>query len=281
MKLYRLSLVILIFLCIVAKPAISQYYYKDIWLLDQSNQQFKVLKSSGLRTIVIKSFEANGEASENFFCEKRINKNYTVSEMKSNSDITGKSVLTAYYNDKGLLTRSVDSTESATNYTDYRYDDAGRLKSISFHSHADDDSTARGEEHIYSYGTDGKIKSMIRKKMNILFSTIDFKTNEQGYVTDEAEKIKGQPTKFYYYYYDDTSRLTDVVYNNERLDQMLPCYMYRYDDQGQIDQLLATEEGGSNYTIWRYHYNDKKLRDAEKCYNKDKKLLGSIEYEYR
>ncbi len=58
-------------------------------------------------------------------------------------------------------------------------------------------------------------------------------------------------------------------------------YMYEYNSANQPIQMISTAVGGDNYFIWRYAYNDKKLRETEKCYSKEKRLLGRIEYEYK
>ena len=70
-----------------------QYYYKDIWNNLQLVKEFNLLKNDNLKTVKIKSFEDDGEPSEGFFCEKKINKNYTQSQMISKSNITGQSLV--------------------------------------------------------------------------------------------------------------------------------------------------------------------------------------------
>jgi hypothetical protein len=56
--------------------------------------------------------------------------------------------------------------------------------------------------------------------------------------------------------------------------------MYEYNDLGQITQMIATEVGSSNYYIWKYTYNEKKLRETERCLSKERRLLGSVQYQY-
>ena len=77
------------------------------------------------------------------------------------------------------------------------------------------------------------------------------------------------------------NRLTDVVHFNERAGRLLPDYMYEYDSLNKPSQMISTEEGGNNYFIWKYKYNDKNLREAEKCFSREKRILGTIEYEYK
>ena len=98
---------------------------------------------------------------------------------------------------------------------------------------------------------------------------------------EENTEGNNNADKKYFYYYDDKSRLTDVVHFNEIARRLLPDYMYEYNSANQPRQMISTEEGGSNYFIWKYTYNDKNLRETEKCFSKEKRLLGTIEYEYR
>ena len=44
--------------------------------------------------------------------------------------------------------------------------------------------------------------------------------------------------------------------------------------------MTTTEEGGNNYFIWKYNY-DNNLRSQERLFSKDRRLMGRIEYEYK
>lgn len=271
----------LLVLCVLMTGnTFAQYYYRDIWTNQQVNKEFVLLKSQGIKAINLKSFEADGSESEGFFAEKKIDRNYLRSEMNSKSNVTEQSILITYYNPQGKVIRSIDSTSSTSNHTDYKYDDKGSLKKVIFYSRADDDSTAIGEEHEYFYNAAGSLERMIKKKMNTDYSVVSFKFDDKGNVTEEDEVIKDQVNKKYYYYYDDSNRMTDVVHFNERLNKLMPDFAYQYNEQGLADWLTCTKEGTSDYVIWRYHYNENKLRDIEKLFSKDKKIVGTIEYQY-
>ncbi|MGF2412505.1 MAG: hypothetical protein ACQUYJ_09270, partial [Ferruginibacter sp.] len=79
---------------------------------------------------------------------------------------------------------------------------------------------------------------------------------------------------------DTKNRITDVVRLNQFNQKMLPDYMFEYNNAGLITQMTTTEEGGSYYFIWKYSYENG-LRTKEKCYSKERRLMGSIEYEYK
>jgi len=258
----------------------AQYFYKDIWSNRQVAKEFTILKNNNLKNIKIKSFEDDGEPSEGFFCEKKINKNFTQSQMISKSNITGQSLLVSDYNNNGYPVKTTDDTPTTTSITEYKYDDKGRLSVISTITKGDDDSNKISEIHEFFYNEKGVPVKMIRKKNNVLLATIHFVSDDNGNVIEEDVEGNSPLDKKYYYYYDDKNRLTDIVHYNDRAKRLLPNYMYEYNALNQPKQMISTEEGTSNYFIWKYTYNDKNLRETEKCFSKEKRLLGTIQYEY-
>ena len=278
---YLLFFCALLSIIISYTKATAQYYYKDIWNPQQLSKEMSVLKNQNIRTISVKSFEADGEPSGNFFCEKKIDKNYTRSETITRSDVTSQSLLSSHFNSKGLITNTNDSTETSISRTEYLYDDKDRIKAVRLFTKAGDDAGGIEELDNYVYNENGTLQKMMRLKNDIEYSTVNFKVDDKGNVTEEDEILKTGPGTKYFYYYDDKNHLTDVVHFNERAKRLLPDYMYEYNQRGQITQMITTEEGGGNYLIWKYTYNDQNLRDTERCLSKDKKLLGSIQYMYK
>jgi YD repeat-containing protein len=268
-----------VFLILFSFRTNAQYFYKDIWSNEQLIKEFSILKNENLRTVKIKSFEDDKEPSEGFFCEKKINKSYTQSEMISRSNITGQSLLISDYNKEGRPIKTTNNTPTTTSTTYFEYDSTGRLTTVQTVTKADDDPGEITETHEYLYNENSPVK-MLCKKNNVLIATIHFVIDTTGNVIEENAEGNNSGKK-YFYYYDDKSRLTDVVHYNERARRLLPDYMYEYDSFNQPRQMISTEEGGNNYFIWRYTYNDKNLRETEKCFSKEKRLLGTIEYEYK
>jgi YD repeat-containing protein len=259
--------------------ATAQYYYKDILSNQHLNKEFSILKKAQVKTIKITSFEDNNEPSEGFFCEKKINKNYTQSEMISKSYITGQALLVTDYNADGKVTKTTNTTPTTTNTTEYEYDQNGNLSLVRTYTSADDDSSGITETHTYSYSENGKPEKMLRKKNNILISTITFLKDDKGNIIEE-DAAGNTNHKKYYYYYDEQNRLTDVVHFNELAKKLLPDYMFEYANTSQPKQMISVDESGRNYFIWRYSYDDKNLPEIQKCYSKEKRLLGTIQYEY-
>jgi YD repeat-containing protein len=256
----------------------AQYYYKDILSNQQLNKEFSILKNQQIKTIKISSFEDNDQPSEGFFCEKKINKSYSQSQMISRSYITGEALLVTDYDQQGRVIKTTNTTPTITNTTVYEYDDKGNLSLIKTYTASDDDSSGITETHEYVYDESGSPVKMVRKKNNTLISTITFVKGDNGNVIEED--ATGSNDKKYYYYYDDNNRLTDVVHFNELAQKLLPDYMFEYGTSAQPKQMISVNENARDYFIWRYSYNDKNLTEIQKCYSKEKRLLGTIQYDY-
>lgn len=257
----------------------AQYYYKDIISNEQLQAELSRLKEQKIRSVKITSLESDGQPSEMFLVDKQINRNYTSIEAFTKSGVTGASLFTSSFTKDGQLIRTVDSSDLSVNSSAYFYDDNGRISSIRSEVHSnDDDFTSKiTEEHKYEYSPDAKLLSMYRIKNGRDTTQVLFSTDEKNNVTIEKDTKNG---KSYYYYYDSKNRLTDIVHLNPYNQKMLPDYIFEYNNAGQITQMTTTEEEGSYYYVWKYIYGDG-LRIREKCYSKERKLLGTIEYEYK
>lgn len=262
-----------------AFTANAQYYYKDILSNKQLIAEMTQLKEQKIRTISLKSFEDDGSASDGFFCEKKINRNYTTVETLTKSYVTGASVFTSSFNQKGLLLQTVDSSEISSSTSVYSYTDNDKIKSIvSIVRSSDDDfKNEIREEHIYAYNDKGIPVNMVRIKNLTDSTTFIFSVDESNNISIEKNTKTGDT---YYYYYDSKNRITDVVRMNKFNQKMLPDYIFEYNNAGLITQMTTTEEGGSYYYIWKYTYENG-LRIREKCFSKERRLMGTIEYDYK
>ena len=276
---YILSCLFLIFLSGILKVN-AQYYYKDIVGTIKQNNEFSILKNANIKHIKITSFDENDQPSAGFFCEKKINKDFSKSQLMTNSNITGESLLETDYNNKGAVVKTITTTPHTTNTVEYKYDDQGKIVSIFTNTVADGDTSGITESHEYVYQNERPVK-MIRKKNSEIISTIKFIADDKGNIIEEDPSGKSDDKK-YYYYYDDNHRLTDVVHYNLIAKRLLPDYMFEYNnDSSQPKQMISVDETGRNYFIWRYAYDDRKLPEIQKCYSKEKQLLGTIQYEYQ
>jgi hypothetical protein len=288
-------LLFIVLLSFFGQQSMAQYYYKDIVINKQLMAEMALLKEQKIHTISVTSFDREDEPSIGFFCEKKLNKNYSKFETVTKSYATPGSILTSYFNNKGQLEESIDSTEISVGYSKYNYDNNGNLISIESGSRSSDEdySVDATETHRYFYNNQNQLQQMVKLKNNKDSVVINFILDEKGNVIEEKNTLTKQT---YYYYYDSKNRLTDIVYFNNSLRKLLPVTMFEYNGLSQVTQMMAAEEGSLFYYTWKYTYeNGLKLR--EKCYyNKKgdpliregsggyagpKNLQGIIEYEYK
>ena len=256
----------------------AQYYYKDILSNKQITADLNTYKVNKIRKIIVKSFEDNGVESEGFFCEKKISKYYKSSELFTRSNFSYASLFNANYDDAGRLLNTYDSSALSVTEIKYTYNNNNQIVNIlsSIQAIGEDFNNGITEEHIYSY--DNNIAQIMQKVKNGKDTiTILFSSDEAGNVT--LEKDSKNASK-YYYYYDKKNRLTDIVPENEYTKNLKPDYVFEYNNAGLLTQMTAVEEGSSHYFIWKYSY-DNGLRTKERCYSDERKLMGTIEYEYK
>jgi hypothetical protein len=270
-----------ILLVTIQYSAIAQYYYKDILGTRQVIAERKTLADLKKRTVIVKSFEADGSESNGFFCEKKISKDYRKIETYTKSPATGKSIVTSYFDKKGLLIKTTDSSETNFSKIEYAYDAKNNVSVITSTSRSNDYDyvTSLVEVRQYTYNDKSlPVKMMLIRNAKDSME-VDFTLDAKNNVSEEQEvAVYG---KHYYYYYDDSSRVTDIVRYNLVKQKVIPDFLFEYNDAGQLIQMIATEEGVSgNYYLWKYSYENN-LRTEDKCFAKDKKLQGYFQYEYQ
>jgi hypothetical protein len=270
--------------CAASFSANAQYYYKDILNNIEQNKEFSILKNGNIKFIKVTSFDEKDQPSEGFFCEKKINNSFSQSEMMTKSNITEQSVLVTDYNKDGKVIKTTANTPSTTNTVEFEYNKDSLLSFIRTKTIAEGDSTGITETHEYFY-KNGKPVKMLRKKNNVLVSIITFVADGKGNIIEEDPEGKSNDKK-YYYYYDDNNLLTDVVHYNIIAKRLLPDYMFEYNSEsGREDnrpkQMISVDETGRNYFIWKYAYDNRQLPEIQKCYSKEKNLLGTIQFDYK
>ncbi|MFM2359311.1 MAG: hypothetical protein RLY16_1304 [Bacteroidota bacterium] len=258
----------------------AQYYYKDIVSNRMAKSEMDSFRAHQITKVQVHSFEGDGAGSEGFTCVRKIQNKYQFIETEIETMGTGKSWLTTRYSADGWLLESSDSSEQAITRNTYTYDAQQRLDKVyTIASSSDDDfHTSLTELHQYKYSEKGLPEKMILVKNGKDTTEIFFLADNLGNITDEIELKKGG--RHYYYYYNATNRLTDIVKFNVVKNKLLPDFIFTYDEDGRVVQLVAVDDGISgNYVTWYYTYNDG-LKIIEKCYSKENKLLGYVEYEY-
>lgn len=275
MKTSLLSFILLV----IAYPSFSQYYYKDLVVTRQIFGQMQRMKAAGVKSVVLSSFEADGQPTEGFTGSQQLNSSYTQMTTSTQSVTGDSSMLVSYFNAEGVLVKTVDTTDGAGSTTQYIYLDNKKVSRII------NTATSRGqaverEEHVWEYGSEGKPIKMLRIKNNIDTTVINYVLDEKGNVAEENPVRNGVKLPSIFYYHDGENRLTDIVMYNARAGRLLPVYVFDYNELGLLNSMMVVPEGSDDYQKWYYSYNDDDLKVKEVCFNKKKQMLGRIEYNY-
>lgn len=268
----------LLFISINSK---AQYYYKDILGTRETNDLLKTYKDNKIVSVDILSTDAGGQKSENFLLNQRLDYNTGLLKTISKSGNAEESVLITFFNNKGQVIKSVDSTSTMINVTSYEYNDNGSLHTV--HSSATDTlkSINETEYHEFFYTTTGKPQKMIRTINGGKATEIKFILDEKGNVTEEQTIKNNVTTDFLYYYYNDKNLLTDIVRYNKKSKKLLPDYLFEYSEDGKVIQKITVPSNSSEYQIWRYQFDARGLKIKEAVFDREKQLIGRITYSYQ
>lgn len=258
----------------------AQYYYLDVIGTAQTNKQYKLIKDNHLQKISAVSFEGNSKPSTDFVLEQTVGNNGLQITTRSASVNSGESFFISSYNNDRLA-KTVDSSSNAINTVLYDYDTEGRLISTIAGSKDFDGTFSSSETHHWKYNNNGQPESMLKVKNAKDSTYITFKYDDAGNVGEENWHKNNRLTETYYYYYNPKKQLTDIVRYNRKARQMLPDFIFDYDAAGNINQMTQTQGTSANYLVWRYLYNANGMKEKEFVFNKQKELLGKIEYSYQ
>jgi hypothetical protein len=257
----------------------SQYYYNDIVANTLSNQQFKLLKQARVKTIKAISYEPSGEVTQGFSIEQEVSPDFRKTVTNTALQEGTKSTLTVTY-ENTRVKKSVDVNHKVETTNTFTYNDKGLPTTISSNTSDTAVQINSSEVHIWTYNANNIPESLLKIKNKVDTTFIEFVYDEKGNIGEEHWKRKDKIFETYYYYYNNKNQVTDIVRFNTRAKQMLPDFLYEYDDKGRINKMTQVTNGGGNYLVWTYTYNEKGLKESEVCYNKQKQLIGKIEYGY-
>ncbi|HET6256710.1 MAG TPA: RHS repeat domain-containing protein [Puia sp.] len=268
-------------LILLTGVANAQYYYKDIVATRQNIAKWQAYKTARVQSVRLSSFEADGEPTKGFEIEETVSPSFSGLTTHSKANGATETWTFATYSPQGLLTSIIDTSDTYQSLSTYRYDDRGRLLSITNTSTETDNQVKAVETHIWQYASSGDQPTGMLRIMNGADTTyVRFTPDDKGNIGEEHATRNKEALPVIYYYYDDNNRLTDVVRYNLKAQRLLPDNIFEYDADGRTTSLLAVQEGASSYQKWVYEYNDKGLRTKESCFSKQRELLGRIEYQY-
>ena len=269
---------ILLLVLLLTTQSKSQYYFNDFIANKQSNSQHQLLKTNGIRKVKIINNEADNTVQDGFKLEQEINKDWSEVVTTSSSSV-GSSTLISNYTKSGII-KTVEVSNGVSNRLDYVYYENGLLQKLT--SNTIDTSFKRNstESHEWFYTSNLLPLKMLKIKNNSDTTIVIFVTDEKGLVTEEQWSRKGKNIESYFYYYNEQNNISDIVRYNSKVKKMLPDFIYEYNENGSIKQMIQVLAGGSNYNTWVYTYLTNGLKEKEFCYDKQKKLVGAVEYIY-
>jgi hypothetical protein len=283
----------LLILSTVSMALNAQYYYKDIIGTQEINDKMKNYRAAKVKSVIATGYDERGNKTADFNEWQDVQGNNSVLKITTRS---GPNVSRTYYQFDNN-TRVVNARDSATGMqgvTTYSYDSNNKLAKIKTTTndalHDFDQTNERQWE--YKDGKPSKMLLIINGTDSIEYV---FTLDEQQNVKDEMMYHRGgSQNQIYYtyeqhkvhYFYDENNRLTDVTKYNVKIDNLLPDFMFEYDDSNRVIQKITVLSTVSydtkrpDYFIWRYGFNEKGLKTKEVLYSKEKELKGKIEYSY-
>ena len=267
---------------VLCGPVGAQFLYKDLVVTRQNNARWKVFEENKVRAVTLKSLEADGRPTEGFVGEQELSNDY--SQMVTHTKTAGSTDswnITQYAN--GRMVRNLDTSDTYQSETKYDYDADGHILSIVNTSIETDNQVKAEERHVWGYDPahPGKPVSMLKIKNGTDTTYVQFVSDEKGNIVEERSKRLGADLPTIYYYYDDNHLMTDIVRYSPRANRLLPLTIFEYEEGRVKSMLVVPEEGNSFYQKWYYTYDEEKgLKTKDQCFNKQKELLGTIEYIY-
>src|ERR1700750_551866 len=181
----RFSLIFVLLL--VALTLNAQYYYKDILLSRQNQDNWKAFHDKKVREVSIQSIDANNEQTPDFVCVQKVASDFGSISTFTKSTNVPASTLTAYYDQSGKMIRTVDTSDTYKSTTEYTYNENGQVSTLLNNSVETDNQIVTTEKHIWIY--DGTaLKKMIKIKGGTDSTWVSFVKDDKGNIVEEKPR---------------------------------------------------------------------------------------------
>lgn len=271
-----ISFSIILFTTFAAK---SQYYYNDIIATNLGNAQQKLLLANNIKKIKVVNKEADGSLIEGFILEQKINKAGAEIVTTSTNQSGGISTLTSTYNNNKVIA-TTDNNFGVQTSTQYEYNDNGLLSSVKSSTIDTFMNSSTQELHLWQYNANNLPYKMFKIKNLKDTTVIDLVLDKDGTVAVEIWKKNNKVIESYFYYYNETSNIAQILRNDTYQGKMIPVTQMDYDAEGRVQKMIQVLSAGKSYNTWKYYYNTNGLKSKEECYDKQKQLVGTMEYSY-
>src|ERR1700760_184981 len=173
---HRLSL--LFILLLIFFTADAQYYYKDILLGRQNQENWKAFHDKKVREVSIQSIDANNEQTPDFTCIQKVASDFSSISTFTKSTNVPASTLTAYYDPSGKMVKTVDTSDTYKSTTEYTYNENGQVTVMLNNSVETDNQIVTTEKHLWIY--DGpSLKKMVKIKGETDSTWVSFVKDEK------------------------------------------------------------------------------------------------------
>ena len=235
------------FLLVFALSTRAQYYYRDILVTKQTMQKWALFKENRVKKVNLSSFERTGEPTPGFDCNQVVSDDYLVIYTYTQTNMSNPTSLIAYYDTRGFLRKTIDTSDTYQSTTEYDYDGAGRIITVSNNALQTDNLVRNSEIHEWKYKPDGAPLSMIKIKNGSDTTSVSFALDAKGNVIEEHPTSNRLSLPTTYYYYDSSNSLTDLVRFNEKANRLLPDYIFERNNRGQLKAMLFLPAGTNQY----------------------------------
>ncbi len=257
----------------------TQHYYNDIISTQQSNNNYVLLKSTNQSQVKGVSFESDNSQTPNFQLKQELSRDKKRLTTTTTS-ISNVTTTTVSHFENNRLRRTSDSLRGVSNITDYEYNAEGKLSKITTQSIDPEHAGNTIEVHQWFYKQNGSPDHMLKIKNRTDTVKVEFLYDEKDNLAEERWMKKNRLLETYFYYYNDKKQLTDIVRFYSKSKKLLPDFIFEYDANGRVSQMMQTLQGTSTYLLWQYSYDANGLKTKEVCYDKQRRLVGRIEYAY-
>jgi hypothetical protein len=257
----------------------AQFFYNDVVALKASNNMYVILKKNNVHEVSATSVESDNTPTKGFVYSKIIANNASLIITHTELETGGISNEYDNYSDDHLV-KSADSADNVLTTVEYTYDNDGKVLLVQTQSDDTAYNTHSTELHKWFY-TGNIPDSMIRIKDKTDSTIIHFKKDENHNIAEEIWIKKGKVIEHYYYYYNEKAQLTDIVRFNDKVQQMLPDFLFEYNDDGIVATLTQIPQGSSDYVVWQYIYDTNGLKTRDVLFDKHQQILGSVFYTYK
>lgn len=256
----------------------GQFYLNDIIGLKVSQEKYQLMRKNKIKKITANSIEADGSTTKGFLLSQELQTDgkKMVSTIANLSSPLEK--ITNIY-ELSKLKRTFVNRASIETKTDYNYNENGLLNKVMSTTIDSVQKTPISETHLWQYQANGIPNRMIKLADGMDTVLVEFVADSTGLIIEEYWFKKGKKIESYYYYYSN-NQLTDVVRFNLKANRLIPDYVYEYNQQNQLINMIQVSFNGSAVVHWTYTYHANGLRDTETARDKEKNIIAKIIYNF-